>query len=45
MGLREVWNFIGGHTTVVRAGILIQVFLILEPALAPWQAPYCLIEV
>lgn len=36
MGL-EVWHLTRGGTIVFKAGILAQVFLILEPELAPWQ--------
>lgn len=36
-GLEEIWHPAEGITTVFKAGILAQVFLILKPELAPWQ--------
>lgn len=36
-GLEEIWHPVEGITTVFKAGILAQVFLILKPELAPWQ--------
>lgn len=37
MGSEEIWHPAAGITTVFKAGILAQVFLILKPELAPWQ--------
>lgn len=37
MGFEEIWHPAEGITTVFKAGILAQVFLILKPELAPWQ--------
>lgn len=36
-GLEEIWHPVEGITTLFKAGILAQVFLILKPELAPWQ--------